>query len=214
MSIVEEKKKKRKKTPRNMDKKQFVDLVNNPAQYSSQDRGWLKAMQAKYPFSSVVTLQALLADHVFGFDTPEGRRSVALAMCDPSVMDGLLANASQRTAPAEDSSFDILNEINTFQEISFKTAPKSVILSNFLKVDPSAEEKMSNKEASTHDINDKKSLQANESLGTETLAVILEKQGNYAQALAIYKNLLARNPEKSSIFAPRIEKLESLLNRK
>ena len=197
-----------------MDKKQFVDLVSNPAQYSSQDRGWLKAMQAKYPFSSVVTLQALLADHAFDFDTPEGRRSVALAMCDPSVLDGLLANVSQRTTATEDSSFDILNEINTFQEVSFKTAPKSVILSNFLKVDPSGEEDFNSKQVSSHDINDKKSLQANESLGTETLAVILEKQGNYAQALAIYKNLLARNPEKSSIFAPRIERLESIINNK
>ena len=62
--------------------------------------------------------------------------------------------------------------------------------------------------------NDKKSLMPDVSLGTETLAVILEKQGKYDKALAIYENLLARNPEKNSIFAPRIEKLEALLNSK
>ena len=62
--------------------------------------------------------------------------------------------------------------------------------------------------------NDKKSIQADSSLGTETLAVILEKQGKYDKALAIYRNLLAQNPEKSSNFAPRIERLETLINSK
>ena len=64
------------------------------------------------------------------------------------------------------------------------------------------------------DFNDKKSLMPDASLGTETLAVILEKQGRYDKALAIYKNLLVHNPEKSSIFAPRIERLTSLINSK
>ena len=110
--------------------------------------------------------------------------------------------------------FDILNEINTFQEVSFKTAPKSVILSNFLQIATSEGEETPSGEPLPAETKDKKSLVADASLGTETLAVILEKQGKYDKALAIYENLLARNPEKSSIFAPRIEKLESLLNRK
>ena len=197
-----------------MDKKQFIDSVNKPGKYSSQDRGWLKAMLSKYPFSSVLSLQALLADRAFGFDTPEERRAVALSVCNPAILDEMLSKASQASAAPEEQSFDILNEINTFQETSFKTAHKSVILSKFLQVGPSQTSETSAQEAVAHDITDKKSLQANESLGTETLAVILEKQGNYSRALAIYRNLLARNPEKSSIFAPRIEKLESLLNRK
>ena len=234
-----------------MDKKQFIDMASAPGRFTSQDRGWLKAQLAKYPYSSVVATLALLADRAYGFDTPEERRAVALSVCDPDVLDSLLsraasgpavdsavasapastparsvaptaasttastATATRAAAPAPvDSSFDVLNEINTFQEVSFKTAPKSVILSNFLKVDPSEEENEASNGASNHDITDKKSLTPDVSLGTETLAVILEQQGRYDKALAIYKNLLANNPEKSSIFAPRIQRLTTILSSK
>lgn len=200
-----------------MDKKQFIDMISAPTRFSSQDRGWLKAQLAKYPYSSVVATLALLADHAHGFDTPEERRAVALSISNLEVLDTLLANASSGlvAAPvADDPSFDILSEINTFQEVSFKTAPKSVILSNFLQVDPSEEENEASQDARNRDINDKKSLTPDVSLGTETLAVILEKQGRYDKALAIYKNLLAHNPEKSSIFAPRIQRLTTILNSK
>lgn len=200
-----------------MDKKQFIDMISAPTRFSSQDRGWLKAQLAKYPYSSVVATLALLADHAHGFDTPEERRAVALSISNPEVLDTLLTNASSGPAAApvaDDPSFDILSEINTFQEVSFKTAPKSVILSNFLQVDPSEEENEASQDARNRDINDKKSLTPDVSLGTETLAVILEKQGRYDKALAIYKNLLAHNPEKSSIFAPRIQRLTTILNSK
>ena len=198
-----------------MDKKQFVEMVSKPHAFTSQDRGWLKAMLSKYPYSSVVGTLALLADHVHGFASVEERRAVALSVCNPAVLDGLLASATVGTAQvADDPSYDILNEINTYQEVSFKTAPKSVILSNFLQVDTENGEENKNYTAEKNNYNDKKSLAADVSLGTETLAVILEKQGRYDKALAIYKNLLAHNPEKNSIFAPRIEKLESLLNSK
>ena len=200
-----------------MDKKQFIDMTSAPSRFTSQDRGWLKAMMAKYPYSSVVTTLALLADHAYGYDTPAERRAVALSVCNPKVLDGMLARATTAVASMpvnDDPSFDILSEINTFQEVSFKTAPKSVILSNFLQVDPSKEENETARAAQKSEFNDKKSLTANASLGTETLAVILEKQGRYDKALEIYKNLLAHNPEKSSIFAPRIEKLTSLINSK
>lgn len=194
-----------------MDKKQFAERVANPVKFTSQERGWLHAMSAKYPHSSIVSAMALLADRAFHFDTPEERRAVALAVCDMGRIDSLI-NSVKPTV--DEQPFDILNEINTFQEVSFKTAPKSVILSNFLQMTPADEQKMSETGKADADLTDKNSLSEDESIGTETLAVILEKQGKYAKALAIYKNLLAHNPEKNSIFAPRIEKLESLLNSK
>ena len=205
-----------------MDKRQFADRVSNPVEFTSQDRGWLKAMFSKYPYSSVVGALALLADHAHGFDTPEERRAVALSVCNPSVLDNLMAGATsgsgvvEESAPAvtEEQTFDVLNEINTFQEVSFKTAPKSVILSNFLPNEASKREDSEGGSGEKRVFNDKKSLMADVSLGTETLAIILKKQGRYDKALSIYKNLLANNPEKSSIFAPRIQELESLINSK
>lgn len=193
-----------------MDKKEFIERISHAEQFTSQDRGWLRAMQAKYPFSSLVGVMALLADRAFGFDTPEQRRSVALSMCNAQGLNALLSNARQGVA--ESQNFDILNEINTFQEISFKTAPKSVILSNFLQIATSDGQETSSEEPLPAEGKEKKSLTPDASLGTETLAVILEKQGKYDKALAIYENLLARNPEKNSTFAPRIEHLRSLIN--
>ena len=162
----------------------------------------------------MVSTLTLLADHAFGYDTPNERRAVALSVCHPGVLDGLLAGATTAAATVPqsvDPNFDILTEINTFQEVSFKTAPKSVILSNFLQVAPSEGENIETSTAQKTGFDDKKSLRADVSLGTETLAVILEKQGRYDKALAIYENLLAHNPEKSSIFAPRIENLKLLI---
>ena len=194
-----------------MDKKQFADMVAHPERFSSQDRGWLRAMLAKYPYSSVMSTLALLADHVYHFDTHEEKRAVILSMCNSEGLDRMLENA---TVPKDEPQFDILNEINTFQEVSFKTAPKSVILSNFLKMGPASAAETATPTPAAANLDDKKSLRANDALGTETLAVILEKQGRYDRAIAIYKNLIAQNPEKSSTFAPRIKHLESLLNSK
>jgi hypothetical protein len=193
-----------------MDKKQFVEMVGNPTRFSSQDRGWLHAVQARYPHSSVLDVLALLADHAYDYDTPEQRRATMLAMCDSTKLDAMLGKAVNVT---ENASYDIFNEINTFQEVSFKTAPKSVILSNFLQASPAEDVKKVQSEPQPEVHDDKKSIDPDEFLGTETLAVILEKQGRLEQALAIYKNLLAHNPEKSSNFAPQIERLETLLKK-
>lgn len=193
-----------------MDKKQFVEMVGNPTKFSSQDRGWLHAVQARYPHSSVLDVLALLADHAYDYDTPEQRRATMLAMCDSTKLDAMLGKAVNVT---ENASYDIFNEINTFQEVSFKTAPKSVILSNFLQASPAEDVKKVQSEPQPEVHDDKKSIDPDEFLGTETLAVILEKQGRLEQALAIYKNLLAHNPEKSSNFAPQIERLETLLKK-
>ena len=198
-----------------MDKKEFNALVARPETFSSQDRGWLRAKQSKYSRSAVVGLLALLADHAYGYDTPKDHRMATLSVCNASVVDTRLASARQTThTVASEPTEDILNEINTFQEVSFKTAPKSVILSNFLQASPSEESEMARQHPLENKADEKKSLIPDASLGTETLAVILEQQGKFDRALAIYKNLLVHNPEKSSIFAPRIERLETLLKSK
>lgn len=206
-----------------MDKKEFAEKVARPMAFSSQDRGWLHAMADRYPFSAVVTTLSLLADRAHHFDTPNERRAVALAMCNSTGLEQMMNNAVTFVAPVmlapvqqreEPKDFDIMNEINSFQEVSFKTAPKSVILSNFLHVGPQDTVDRAAVSGSQEQIDDKKSIRPDVSLGTETLAVILEKQGKYERALAIYKNLLAQNPEKISTFAPRIKRLEAFINSK
>jgi hypothetical protein len=57
----------------------------------------------------------------------------------------------------------------------------------------------------------KKSIRVDNSLESETLALVLEKQGKIAQALAMYEKLMVNNPEKSSTFAVRIAALSERL---
>ena len=99
-----------------MDKKQFVEKMGNPVKFTSQERGWLRAVQAKYPYSSVVNVLTLLADSAFHFDTPEERRIAMLSMCNNNALGAMLDKA---VAAVEEPSFDVLSEINTFQEVSF-----------------------------------------------------------------------------------------------
>jgi tetratricopeptide (TPR) repeat protein len=60
----------------------------------------------------------------------------------------------------------------------------------------------------------KKSIREDESLDTETLAVVLEKQGKYDRAIGVYEKLIAKYPEKSSTFAIRISELKIKMDNK
>jgi len=58
----------------------------------------------------------------------------------------------------------------------------------------------------------KQSLEEHEDLISETLAGIFAEQGNLIKAIEMYRKLMLSNPEKSSFFAARIEKLTQQLN--
>ena len=113
---------------------------------------------------------------------------------------------------AQPDNFDILKEINEYQEVSFKTAPKSVILSNFLEKDGGIVPDFNTYDDVSVQELAKKSILPSGILETETLAVILEKQGKLAQALAVYEKLMVNNPEKSSTFAVRIAEIKARIN--
>lgn len=55
------------------------------------------------------------------------------------------------------------------------------------------------------------SVEEDVEIASETLAVLLEKQKHYAKAIAMYRRLSLQNPEKSSLFAAKIEELNKKL---
>ena len=59
----------------------------------------------------------------------------------------------------------------------------------------------------------RRSLETDAELGSETLAQLLETQGHYERAQAMYERLRLSNPEKSGFFAARIQALQALIDR-
>lgn len=219
-----------------MDKNSFAQMMNRPGRLSPEEWDELHRERDRYPFSAPLQVLSLLADKAGGAPLWERQALPYVSLYVPDVewlyaqLEALDRPAAvplppQPTAQAEavparrageerqlPPGFDILQEINAYQDVSFKTAPKSVILSNFLEkdggitLDSDAYDAVSVQELAQN------SIRPSDSVESETLAVILEKQGKLQQALAMYEKLMVNNPEKSSTFAVRIAELQSKLN--
>lgn len=220
-----------------MDKNCFCKLMEHPEALTPDEWDDLRLERDSYPFCAPLQLLSLFADKLGG--TPlwerQGLPRVALYMNEPDRLyeqleaipspsfrprqeaapqqprSAAAPQPSLNEAPAASDDFDILQEINAYQEVSFKTAPKSVILSNFLEKDGGIDLSDSDFEALPVQELAKKSISPENSLESETLALILEKQGKLAQAIDMYQKLIVKNPEKSSIFAVRISALKTQL---
>ena len=224
-----------------MDKGVFGKMLDCPGVFAPGDVELLRQERDSYPYCAPLQVLSLLADKSAGavmweqFSLPR----VSLYMMDPHRLQELLTvpakpkpaetqgqaaevkepvkekeqleqkESVKPVVPSED--FDILKEINAYQEVSFKTAPKSVILTNFLEkdggivLDDEGFEEVSVQELA------KKSIVSEGLLATESMAVILEGQGKLEQAIAVYNKLMVKYPEKSSIFAARIADAEARL---
>jgi tetratricopeptide (TPR) repeat protein len=221
-----------------MDKNSFGRLMDTPGALTPEEWGELRRERDSYPFAAPLQVLSLLADKANGAALWEQQAlpRVLLYVQHADRLYGQLEELDRPSAPvqseavapvpevaeaapatksddeAADVPFDVLQAINSYQEVSFKTAPKSVILSNFLEKDggitlsDNGFEEVSIQELA------KKSIAVDDSLESETLALVLEKQGKYAQALAMYEKLILNNPEKSSTFAVRIAALRTLLS--
>lgn len=215
-----------------MDKNIFGKIMDSPQSVSPAEWEELHRERDSHPFCAPLQVMSLLADKRFATPLWEKQSlpvvslyvdanrlqeqleglSVPPVESQPRPVQPPVPPAARPPFPPEErEDFDILQEINAYQDISFKTAPKSVILSNFLEKDsgmvPDSE---SFSEVSVLELA-KKSVQPLESLESETLAIVLEKQGKLPQAIAMYEKLMADNPEKSSNFAVRIAELKTRL---
>ena len=225
-----------------MDKNSFGELLDHPGRLTPEEWAELRRERDRYPFSAPLQVLSLLADKANGTALWEqqalprvvlymqdvGRLYEQMEALNPEPVATVAEEAKVQpfrekvaekplpTEPAEkdeaDGTFDVLQAINSYQEVSFKTAPKSVILSNFLEKDGGITLSDNGFEEVPIQELAKKSIATDRLLETETLALVLEKQGKYAQALAMYEKLLLTNPEKSSTFAVRISSLKALLS--
>lgn len=220
-----------------MDKNSFGRMMDNPWRLTSEEWEELRRERDRYPFCAPLQVVSLMADKAGGAvlwekqalpvvslyvqdverlherlekgaETLDGREAVA---AEPKREERQEVKEHRREEPLPEG-YDVLQEINAYQDVSFKTAPKSVILSNFLEKDGGIMADFdSYSDVSVQELA-KNSLRPSDSFESETLAVILEKQGKLQQALEMYEKLLVNNPEKSSIFAVRIAALKAQLS--
>ena len=216
-----------------MDKNSFAHALEHPGTLTPDEWEALRHEKERYPFSAPLQVMSLLADKANGAPLWERQTlpQVSLYVEDAGRLYELVENGAALTRqpeapaapavprppvaeakPQQPENFDVLKEINEYQEVSFKTAPKSVILSNFLEKDGGIVPDFDTFDNVSVQELAKKSILPSGILETETLAVILEKQGKLAQAAAVYEKLMVNNPEKSSTFAVRIAELKAQIN--
>ncbi len=222
-----------------MQKAEFTRLIQSPTNLSLRDKMDIQSERMRFPYCAPLQILDLVGDKVCGIaqwemktlpitslyirnryklndlllkarlvdDTPAPAPQVAAAGQE------LAQQAPVASAPAEQpmEDVDILQEINAYQEISFKTAPKSVILSKFLDIDVGEPQQLDETEQLPVEVLAKKSIANEGVLETETLALVFEKQGKYDKAVEVYKKLIVKYPEKSSTFATRIIELENII---
>ncbi|MBQ6046344.1 MAG: hypothetical protein IJL38_01810 [Bacteroidales bacterium] len=211
-----------------MDKKVFNSMVAEPTVFTYQDKVEIQEERVRAPYSSLLQVMDLLSEKACGVMGGGAEARVALYLSPSQSIEAMLAAVKlkeERVVPAaaepkkeekkeekrkEDATeVDILQEINDYQEISLKTAPKSVILDKFLEVTPRRDEDMEDDGEESLAEMGKKSIQPNKGLETETLATILERQGRYDKAIVVYVNLMAREPEKKEKYEARIAELKN-----
>ncbi|MBQ6955050.1 MAG: hypothetical protein IJP80_00320 [Bacteroidales bacterium] len=217
-----------------MEKSAFNVKLEDLCSYSMTDKSEIQAEKNRFPYCALLQMMDILSDKATATSNWQSRflPRLGLYLTDTSRFADYLQHVTlteiqsasdlktkqqvekakeQEFAVDDSSSFDIMREINAYQEVSFKTAPKSVILSKFLETGNYKPEDLGSAPAVSVEDLGKKSIQQDDSLDTETMAVIFEKQGRYDRAIAIYEKLITRNPEKNSTFAIRISELKMKL---
>ncbi|MDY5969858.1 MAG: hypothetical protein SPJ13_07605 [Bacteroidales bacterium] len=216
-----------------LEKAVFDSKLANPTTFTLQEKLDIQNSKAHYPYCALLQMLDLLSDKAANIYEWDARftHKVSLHLPDVSRLASKLAavHPTDISTPGdlrlkeqiedvkkkeydnaeEEQAFDIFNEINAYQEVSFKTAPRSVILEKFL------EESHLNTAAAPDETPEKvvelgkQSLKPTDDIETETLALILEKQGKFDKAIHVYEHLCAKQPDKAAEYAARIDALKN-----
>ena len=134
-----------------MEKSAFNVKLGDLCHYSMLDKSEIQFEKNRFPFCALLQVMDILSDKATGTSRWEERfmPRVSLYLFDKKKFSAYLDNVSlteiqtpadikakeqveqaksQEYDASETDAYDIMKEINAYQEVSFKTAPKSVIL--------------------------------------------------------------------------------------
>lgn len=189
-----------------MDKIYFDKILQHSYSMTKEEWSAVREERSRYPYSSLLQLLDVMGARACK-SAEESTFDASLYMMESNWVASLLSQVVPPLPPKQEE--DIFKEINSYQEVSYKTAPKSVILSDFLESTSCGTEDLSPEEHLSVEDLGKKSVALDDSLCTETLAIVFEKQGKLDQAVGVYEKLMLKYPEKSSTFATQISKIKS-----
>ena len=225
-----------------LEKAVFDSKLADATGFTLQEKLDIQNFKARHPYCALLQMLDLLSDkaaNIYDWE-PRFLHCVSLHLPAPQTLAAKLAsvrptdistpadlqlkkqieaakNACCADTEEDDDTIDILNEINAFQDISLKTAPRSVLLERLRDngMGTAAPTPVTPEEVTQLG---KQSLQANEGIETETLALILEKQGKLEKAVSVYDHLRAKQPDKAAEYTERIatlnKKIEENTNKK
>lgn len=216
-----------------MTKEGLLNFIKDPTTFSLQDKLDIQGEKTAYPYCSLLQILDILSDKATNIYHWEERFSpkVSAYALDRKYLKNYLDKVKEtpivsqqqlslkeeieKQKDLEDGvqhqNVDIFDEINSYQEVSFRTAPKEVIVENFLEVQTSKISISEEDELPPLEELEKNSLSMNQGVASETLAALFEKQKNYKMAIETYEQLSLKYPEKSSTFAVQIERLKNLV---
>jgi len=138
----------------------------------------------------------------------------------PYAKPGADSQAIVKTNELQQQYYENIFHISSLEELEKKTAPQSsgaegkrkedIIIERFIQEEPQIKPQSSDKLDNENKA--KKSAEDHDELVTETLAAIYTDQMLYHKAIASYKKLMLKFPEKSRYFADKIEQLEKRTN--
>ncbi len=196
-----------------MEAERFYSLHQNQHLLNHETAAELKSVVDKFPWFYLGWM--LYLKNLKQIESPEfgaALKKVAVLTPNRKMLFNFIHADSQKKADKTEieNSADVLDEFETQENAG------NPLIDNFLLSEPGAlrtnQSNTENDEFENRNNIIEKSDAEDHELITETLANIYYQQKNYEKALAAYKKLSLKYPEKSIYFATQIEEIEKLKN--